>query len=93
MLNRSGKIYGLLSTLLVILAGIVVGGFLGRLLGGVSYLSWLDYGKAFGLEPPVVLDLSIIKLTFGLSFDITVGGVVGIIIGLVVFRLLIRSKR
>ena len=93
MLNRSGKIYGLLSTLMVILAGIVAGGFLGRLLGGVSFLSWLDYGKSFGLEPPVVIDLSIIRLTLGLSFDITICGAIGIIIGLIIFRLLMRQEQ
>ena len=43
--------------LLLILAGIVLGGFVGSLTAGVSGLDWLNYGQSFGLESPVVLSL------------------------------------
>ena len=42
----------------------------------------------FGLAEPVVLDLGIIVLTFGLSIKITIGGIIGISIGVVIYRLL-----
>ena len=35
---------------LLILTGIVLGGFIGMLADGVSFLSWLSYGQAFGLS-------------------------------------------
>lgn len=73
---------------LMILAGIVIGGFIGWLTKDVSFLSWLNFGQSFGLAEPVVLDLGIIVLTFGLSIKITVGGIIGIIIGVVIYRLL-----
>ena len=73
---------------LMILTGIVIGGFIGWLTKDVSFLSWLNFGQSFGLAEPVVLDLGIIVLTFGLSIKITIGGIIGIIIGVVIYRLL-----
>ncbi len=73
---------------LMILAGIVIGGFIGWLTRDVSFLNWLNFGQSFGLAEPVVLDLGIIVLTFGLSIKITIGGIIGIIIGVVIYRLL-----
>ena len=73
---------------LMILAGIVIGGFIGWLTKDVSFLSWLNFGQSFGLAEPVVLDLGIIVLTFGLSIKITIGGIIGIMIGVVIYRLL-----
>lgn len=73
---------------LMILAGIVIGGVIGWLTRDVSFLSWLNFGQSFGLAEPVVLDLGIIVLTFGLSIKITIGGIIGIIIGVVIYRLL-----
>lgn len=73
---------------LMILAGIVIGGFIGWLTKDVGFLSWLNFGQSFGLVEPVVLDLGIIVLTFGLSIKITIGGIIGIIIGVIIYRLL-----
>ena len=36
--------------LLLLLTGIVLGGFLGSLAEGVSWLSWLNFGQSFGLD-------------------------------------------
>ena len=49
---------------LFILTGIVLGGFIGMLAEGVPALNWLSYGQSFGLEDTVVLNLSILLLTF-----------------------------
>lgn len=73
---------------LMILAGIVIGGFIGWLTKDIAFLSWLNFGQSFGLAEPVVLDLGIVVLTFGLTIKITIGGILGIIIGVVIYRLL-----
>ena len=52
--------------LIMLLSGIVLGGFIGMLTANVSGLSWLNYGQSFGLESPVVLDLGLLVLTFGI---------------------------
>ena len=69
---------------LLILAGIVIGGFIGSLLA----VQWLKYGQTFGLSSPVVLDFGILCLTFGLSIKITVASILGIIIGIIIYRFL-----
>lgn len=68
-----------------LLAGIVVGAMLAQLCANVSFLSWLSYGGTIGFSPdnPFVLDLSVLRLTFGFSFTVSVAQI--ITIGLAVF--------
>ena len=76
------------SLLLLLLAGVVLGGFLGQLLGGLSAFQWLNFGQSFGLASPVVLDLGILIITFAMTIKITVGGILGILIAILIYRLL-----
>ncbi len=73
---------------LLILAGIVLGGFIGSLAAHVPVLSWLNYGQSFGLTSPVILDLGILVLTFGLTIRITIASIVGVLLGIIIYRLL-----
>lgn len=73
---------------LLLLSGIVLGGFIGTLVSGIPFLSWLNYGQSFGLENPVVLDLGILVLTFGLSIRITVASIIGVLIAILIYRLI-----
>lgn len=73
---------------LLVLAGIVIGGFISELTAGVSWLSWLGYGNSFGLLEPIILDLGVLVLTFGLTIKITMGSIIGIIIAILIYRLL-----
>ena len=66
--------------LLLVLAGIVLGGFIGELTSNVSFLSWLNYGQSFGLSDPLVLNLGILVLT--------IAGIIGILIAILIYRLL-----
>lgn len=72
--------------LLLILAGVVLGGFIGTLSAGVSGLDWLNYGQSFGLEEPMVLSLGLLVLTFGLTIKITIAGIIGIILAIFIYR-------
>ncbi len=67
---------------LLILAGIVIGGFIGSLFPS----TWLNYGQSFGLSQPLVLDLGILAITFGLSIKITIASILGIVVAIVVYR-------
>lgn len=67
---------------LLIMAGIVIGGFIGSLLP----VEWLNYGQSFGLTSPVVLDLGILTITFGLSIRITVSSIIGIVLAIIIYR-------
>ena len=68
---------------LMLLAGIVLGGFIGMLA-----LGWLSYGQTFGLQQPVILDLGILVLTLGLSVNISIASIVGMILSIIIYRFL-----
>lgn len=72
--------------LLLVLAGVVLGGFIGNLTAGVAGLGWLSYGQVFGIETPIVLDLGILVLTFGMTIRITIASIVGIVLAILVYR-------
>ena len=72
--------------ILFILCGIVVGGLLGELARHVEFLSWLAYGQEFGLTSPIELDLSVIKLTFGLIFKINIASIIGIVLAIFIYK-------
>lgn len=71
---------------LLILAGVVLGGFIGYLAKDFSYLSWLNYGQKFGLSEPFVLNLGILVITFGINIKITMASIIGVIISIIVYR-------
>ena len=73
---------------LLILAGIVLGGFIGSLTEGVSFLSWLNYGQQFGLDSPIILTLGILVITFGLHIKITIASIIGVILGIIIYRMI-----
>lgn len=74
--------------LLMILAGVVLGGFIGQLAAKVPFLSWLNYGQTFGLSQPLILDLGILVLTFALTIKITIAGILGIVLAIIIYRFL-----
>ena len=73
---------------LLVLAGIVLGGFIGMLTEGVPALSWLGYGQTFGLDEPIVLNLGLLVVTFGLTIKITIASIIGVIIAIFIYRFL-----
>ena len=83
MATREKNIWVLL---VFLLAGLVVGGLLGKLASEVSWLWWLSYEQQFGLESPIVLDLSVVQLTFGLMFKINVASIIGMILSIFIYK-------
>lgn len=69
---------------LLILAGIVIGGFIGSLFPS----TWLNYGQSFGLSQPLSLDLGILSVTFALSIKITIASIIGIAVAIVIYRMI-----
>ena len=74
--------------LLLLLAGVVLGGFIGNLAQGVAGLSWLNFGQSFGLNNPLVVDLGILVITFGINIKITMAGIIGVGAALIIYRLI-----
>ena len=74
--------------LILLLCGVVLGGFIGTLASGIGALSWLDYGQTFGLTNPLMLDLGVISITFGLTIRISIASILGVVIAILIYRLL-----
>ena len=76
--------------LLLMLAGVVLGGFIGTLTKDISWLSWLDYGNSFGLTSAdgsaLVLDLGVLTIQFGLRIKITIASILGIVLAFFLYR-------
>ena len=74
--------------LLLLLAGIVLGGFLGEATKSISLLSWLNFGQSFGLDTPLVLNVGVLVITFGLTIRITMASIIGVAVAIIAYRLL-----
>ncbi len=79
-----GKNYWALT--LLILAGIVLGSFIATLTAGVAGLGWLSFGQTFGFQNPIVLDLGVMVITFGLTIKITIASILGIILAAIIYH-------
>lgn len=71
--------------------GVVVGSMVAELTAGTPVLRWLSYGLTFGTESPVVLDMKVAQLTFGLNLRLTVSSVIFIALSLVLGKLIVRK--
>ncbi len=69
-----------------ILSGLVIGGLLGELASRVDWLWWLSYNQTFGLQDPIILDLSVVKITFALMFKISVSSIIGMLLAVFIYK-------
>ena len=72
--------------LIMLLPGIVLGGFMGQMAEGISWLGWLNFGQSFGLDSPLVINFGILVITFGLTIKITMASIIGVAIALIIYR-------
>ena len=72
--------------LIMLLAGIVLGGVRGQMAEGIPWLGWLNFGQSFGLDSPLVVNFGILVITFGLTIKITMASIIGVAIALIIYR-------
>lgn len=78
-MKKSNSIY----LVVLILIGSIIGSILGKAFS--ESLPILNYGEAIGFGP-ATLDLNIVTLTLGFSANLTVAGIIGIIIAIIAYR-------
>ena len=71
---------------ILLFSGIILGGLLGELATQVSFLSWLGYGQTFGLTEPLLLDVGVVNLSFGIVFNLNVASIIGILLAVFAYR-------
>ena len=75
----------------LICVGIVLGAMVSEMTSGIPILSWLSYGLDFGTESPLVLDLNVLRLTVGLSVNISVSTILFVSLSLLLGRILVKN--
>ena len=78
---------------LLVIAAIVLGSIVADLFGDVSGLSWLKYGISFGISSgnPLVLNLYVLTLTFGLNLSINIAQILFIVVALIAYKPIARG--
>ena len=71
---------------MLVLAGILAGGFIGMYLGELPFMGWLNLGASFGIDPPFALNLGIIAVSLGFNIRFTVAGIIGMVISVILYR-------
>ncbi|HHV78346.1 MAG TPA: DUF4321 domain-containing protein [Firmicutes bacterium] len=67
------------TSLVIILVLAICGSLLGVLVG--EYLPWAAKNVMLGIEPPVNLDLLVLRLAFGLTIKANIGTLIGAVLG------------
>lgn len=69
--------------ILLLLTSVIIGSILGKAFS--NFLPILNYGESIGFGP-ATLDLSIFSLTFGFNANLTVAGIMGILIAIIAYK-------
>lgn len=82
-----GKSQGL-TGILLLLSGVILGLLCLGADKGRQGLSWLSYGSSFGIGSPTpfTVDLAVVKLTFGLSFHLSIAIILGLALSFYAWR-------
>jgi hypothetical protein len=78
-MKRGNSIY----LILLILTSTIIGSILGKAFSG--FLPILNFGETIGFGP-TTLDLNVLSITLGFSANLTVAGIIGIIIAIIAYR-------
>lgn len=86
-----GIIYFMKNTfmfLFYLLAGIIVGSLVGNVCLGVPGLTWMGYARTIGFAAsnPAVLDLIIVKITFGFAMSVSVAQIIFILLAMFIYN-------
>ena len=79
--------------LLFICSGIVVGSLVAELTHSIDGLTWLSYGKSFGMTAPFILDLSVMQITLGLSFTLNISIILFVLLAVLIYSYTSFGKR
>ena len=82
------KVKKTVAFLFFLVAGVILGSLIANAASGVSFLSWLSFGKWVGvpIATPFVLDLALLKLSFAFEIGVNVAQIIFITIGMFLYR-------
>jgi hypothetical protein len=69
------------------LIGAISGSFIGGLLGdNINALRFLKSTYTIGMASPMVIDLKVLAITFGMNFNINIMSIIGIVLAIILYR-------
>lgn len=79
--------------ILFLIAGITLGMLLTELCSRVGFLNWLCLGQTVGVgyPSPILVDLSVVKLSFGIGVDINIIKMLSIIFCLWLYQIFAKG--
>ena len=86
MARGKAKQFSVITLLIILVIGVVLGELMIYFSKGIAALSWLSIGRTIGLTSPIVLDLSVVSFTLGFSLHVNVAVILGILISSLLYR-------
>ncbi len=84
------KLDSVVVLLVIIILGALIGSVIGEVIATLAPGGLLEkvFSKGLnpGLTPPVVLDLKVLTLTFGLTMKVNLASLLGIVLALLIYR-------
>ena len=78
-------------TFFLICVGIVLGEMVSQMTSSIPFLSFLSYGLDFGTETPIVIDLNVLRFTFGLNIKITISTIIFTTLSIILGRVITKG--
>lgn len=70
-----------------ILIGAISGSFIGEILGdNINALNFLKNTYTIGMGTPMLIDIKVLAVTFGINFNINIMSIIGIILAIILYR-------
>ena len=73
---------------IIVIAGAMLGSVFANAVGQFTYLAPLGHSVAFGVDPPITLDLHVFTITLGFTVRLNLATIAGIIVAIYLFRAL-----
>jgi hypothetical protein len=69
------------------LIGAISGSFIGELLGdNIHALEFLKNTYTIGMRSPMLIDLKVLAVNFGINFNINIMSIIGIVLAIILYR-------
>lgn len=70
-----------------ILIGAISGSLIGELIGSnIGALDFLKSTYTIGMSNPMLIDLKVLTITFGINFNINIMSIIGIVLAIILYR-------
>ncbi len=94
MERRKMKLKRALLLIFMLVAAAVIGALLATIFADISFLSWMGFSRTIGISPdsPLVVDLSVVRFSFGFTTTISVAQVLCVALAIVLYNVITKKR-